>query len=748
MIDKKRKQHNRNVDESSRLPRWISAEIASIALLAGFLAYGVVFMLQPSLLGGVTAEGETVDRFFDLFFMPIVAMKRIGEFSLVAILERIPSILAVFAWTAIAAMWGRPFVQRSRIPLTRLEALSVAVLVGLGLLSTVTLLIGLAGGLESRWLLLGAVVVLTLTSALASRNSPQTLYVEIRRDELLPDRIPGVWFARLTPVLTVVLGAFYLLGGLLPAWEFDVVSYHMLAPKDFLQAGKIGFSGHNIYANMPLGAEMHSLAWMVLWGGDEGWWFGSLIGKGIVVSSSLFTAVLAGSFSARHCGRCIGWAVAGLLLAFPGHVHVATAGLIDAIVGAYILAAMIVLTNWWLAETEPTSSESGGSKQSNFFVPLLIALLLGAAAACKYPGLILGVVPVVPVVFLVGMRAESGWRHSVAVLAIAIGLSVTCAPWFLKNWWLTGNPVYPLVTSVFGGEGLTEDVITRWNAVHSPQLDAGRSPYSLSAAWSSSMQLLVKSPFLNPAFVFLTLCGIGSAVAVGRKSDSGILRSILLAWLALFFWILIVWWTLTHRIDRFWLPAFDIAIGFVALGICVIARRYSRSVAHGIVLLGIAWGLVAFLAGACVNDTRFFQSLPDLRAETLRDDDSVLVSPAVIWANSNLDAESERILLIGDAKAFYYEIPVVYASCFNINPGERWLREKSIDDQRQVLVEQGITHIIVDWREIERYRSPGNYGFSDWPQRPDIDALIENGVAEEIPTSMNRDAITFLRTIR
>ncbi len=51
-------------------------------------------------------------------------------------------------------------------------------------------------------------------------------------------------------------------------------------------------------------------------------------------------------------------------------------------------------------------------------------------------------------------------------LITLLGLSVTCVPWYAKNWWLTGNPVYPLAASVFGGQTLTPEKIAQWQAAH------------------------------------------------------------------------------------------------------------------------------------------------------------------------------------------------------------------------------------------------------------------------------------------
>ena len=77
-----------------------------------------------------------------------------------------------------------------------------------------------------------------------------------------------------------------LLGGMLPPIDFDVREYHLQAPKEFYQQGRIGFLPHNVYANMPLGTEMLSLLGMVV-SGD--WWLGALAGKTLIASYAILT---------------------------------------------------------------------------------------------------------------------------------------------------------------------------------------------------------------------------------------------------------------------------------------------------------------------------------------------------------------------------------------------------------------------------------------------------------------------------
>ncbi len=44
------------------------------------------------------------------------------------------------------------------------------------------------------------------------------------------------------------------------------------------------------------------------------------------------------------------------------------------------------------------------------------------------------------------------------------------------------------------------------------------------------------------------------------------------------------------------------------------------------------------------------------------------------------------------------------------------------------LLDRRITHVYVDWAEIDRYRKPGNYGFTDFETPEVFDALVAAGV--------------------
>src|SRR5262249_5854214 len=147
--------------------------------------------------------------------------------------------------------------------------------------------------------------------------------------------------------LAVPFAVFIVLGGMLPPVEFDVREYHLQAPKEFYQLGRIQFLPHNVYANMALGSEMHSLLGMVLIGD---WWKGALVGKTV---QSLFAslAALAMLAAGQRWFSSSAGSLAGLIyLSTPWVLMISTTGLIDGVVAFYALATLYAL---WLASDYP-----------------------------------------------------------------------------------------------------------------------------------------------------------------------------------------------------------------------------------------------------------------------------------------------------------------------------------------------------------------------------------------------------------
>lgn len=566
------------------------------------------------------------------------------------------------------------------------ERCALALGTGLSGVSTVTLALGWAGWLRSpsvfwvsglvivaaaHWRLLGPRAPLATDERVAGRTPP------LSRSESLWQRY---WWWLAVPFVAVIL-----LGAALPSIDFDVLEYHLQVPKEWVGQGRVTFLPHNVYGNMPLGAEMLVTLAMTVMPGELHWWWGGLAGKIVMALFAPLTAVLIYAAGRRYFGGVAGAVGALVFISTPWVVQVSVSGLNEAVVGFYLFAALYAARRWWDLRSSCEPRSRG--------MLVLSGLLAGSAVACKYTAVVF---VVLPLGVLVLWGASTGRVRAVIWFSAAVTLA--CGLWLAKNWVVSGNPTYPLLVNVFGGETRTLEKDQQWRRAHQVPRDVAGRRYTPQQAWQSLRQLAGKSLWHSPLIVPL------ASLLLLRRDR----------WRQAAFWvgmlgvILATWWLVTHRIDRFWVPAVPLMALAAGVGADWSNGRWWRSVRVGVVLLGLLANFV-LAASPLPGDNRYFVSL-----EQLRDDPRLSYIPvAQRYLNEHVPAGS-RALMVGDAAAFELRVPVLYNTCFDDCQFERLLSGFSADERRTRLIEQGISHIWIDWSKIRRYREPGNYGYSEF----------------------------------
>lgn len=609
--------------------------------------------------------------------------------------DRLPVLGLALVVMLTGGFLGRAALDALRVTveLTSLERCVFSLATGLSLLSTWTLLAGLAGQLRSPIVMAGPPVLgaavgvfcwwrgrrilgegpiraLESSAAEPTAAGPSSSVVGLspfKRREWLPG-------------LMIPFAAILLLGAMLPPWEFDVLEYHQQAPKEWWERGRIDFVPHNVYANMPLGAEMHSLWAMSMARGVEPWWWGALAGKTVI---GLMTLVTAGGLLAagrRWLSSAAGAAAGTVYLSMPWIMHVSMAGLIDAVVGMYFLLAAMALK----------IAAHGGHRRG---MVVLAGFLAGSAAACKYPAVVFVIAPLTAAASLLGHDA---WRRRLGTAALfLLAALAACGCWYGKNAALSGNPVYPLLYGAFGGETRTAERDEQWRLAHRPRRGDWRA-YSPGEFAASVKQVLWNSEWAHPLLVPLIL-----AAALARDHRR------LVYWLSLVGFCLAAWWLLTHRIDRFWVPALPLAALAAGVGLEKLIGWFGvRTVTLALIPILFLLLLVNSVPGKLGNpfaNNRFFLPLPLLR--------EMSTPPAHLALNAEL-GDGACVLLVGEARPFYLTVRCRYSTCFDEPLLERVLRASSREERREIFRSAGVTHVQIDWNEIERYRSPGNYGFA------------------------------------
>jgi hypothetical protein len=177
-----------------------------------------------------------------------------------------------------------------------------------------------------------------------------------------------------------------------------------------------------------------------------------------------------------------------------------------------------------------------------------------------------------------------------------------------------------------------------------------------------------------------------------------------------------MWWLVTHRIDRFWVPLLPVLAMLAGVGATWSSSRLWQSILNAVVLFALFANFM-YLLTTNQHDHRYLAALDVLRVDEPDEPNGASrVHAAHRYLNSAVSSD-QCVLLVGDAQPFDLEVPVLYNTCFDECIFERLMKDHSRAERLAALEEHGISHILVSWSEIDRYRSPGNYGFTDYVTR-------------------------------
>lgn len=629
--------------------------------------------------------------------------------------QRFPHILQASLLLMVAWIHGRAvtrFALRD-LSITALERSVLTMAAGLSVLSLTVLLTGLAGWI-GPWALAAPLVlslplnflpqgtaVATAASVEPRENSVGLLFIKTPAYDQRAVR----WIRPAVLMVVVPFGLCLLWGSMTPQTDFDVREYHLQGPKEWFQQGRISCLKHNVYTSFPFFSEMLCLAGMAAAGDCRG---GAIAGQLVLAIFQLLTAASVFAMARRWLGAVPAWLALLIQITAPWTFRISLIAYAEGALTFYLTIS--VLLALLLRCHGPEA-----------FLPrpqLLCGFLAGSAMACKYTGLVLVVLPIG--VFWIWQQWELRRRGSQlsgrmvvgGAVAFVAGSCLAVGPWLLRNLYDTGNPIYPLGAAVFPSNDWNAPLDVRWKAAHSASehslllipkhlLDA-----ALWNTWTSSLSFGLAIP---------------AALLFRRRSRE--YRSVFV----FAGWGLFTWWALTHRIDRFWIPVIPL-LSICGSGLWLASSRQMwRSLLLLVCSTATLWN-VLFCTLPLIG---FNAGLMDLRvatAQVMRRDISML--------NEQLPAES-KVLMVGEAEVFDAEFSLLYNTVFDDSlfeelaavpdgqpPGSRRPLRPAAEFLENCRRRQ-ITHILVNWSEILRYRLPGSYGYSEFVQPGCFEELVQ-----------------------
>ncbi len=322
-------------------------------------------------------------------------------------------------------------LRAGRIVLSRLlrqdssdpfETLLFSIGLGLGSISFVTFLLG-AIGLLYRPFFRGIFVV-----ALAA--SIPGLIRDFRSLPRKPTPRASFWFSY--PVIAFLAGiaVICLLAALAPETGFDALNYHLGTPRLYIANHRIVETVNLAGYSHPLAVDMlYVFAWLV---------HSCLAAKLVHLAFGLLTAGGCWIFCRRYAAPGSGPLAALLFLAAPIVMFLCQSAYADLGLAFFALLALFAVFRWL----------DSGLRHWILLAGVYSALSLGA----KYMGA--AVVVVTLAIGLVSLVAAKERRRLLVDLSLySVVTLLVFAPWLIKNWILSGNPVAPALSGLIPTRG-------------------------------------------------------------------------------------------------------------------------------------------------------------------------------------------------------------------------------------------------------------------------------------------------------
>lgn len=305
------------------------------------------------------------------------------------------------------------------------EELVFSYAIGLILLSYLVLTLGIVGLLERRYLWIGIVLLGVLGSSQASHIF--NLIWKKRKGES-GGSVP-LWLELCFWSLIIFIG----LGAFFPIFASDALTYHLSCPKMFLNMRRVDWIPDDVNSAFPFFTEMLFTLALALKGETVAQLFSWSLGVLLAFSIANFFSRF---FDSKKWGR-----IAAVFFLFtPGVFNEMRLPLVDVAWAAYGFLGFYALIV--------------GLHEDRKGCLWLSSLFMGVTWGIKYLALLSGVATFC---VLIIFAFQSRWKPArILRWCLGLGFAATMISgyWYLKAYWVHGNPFYPYFNHFFGLKSL------------------------------------------------------------------------------------------------------------------------------------------------------------------------------------------------------------------------------------------------------------------------------------------------------
>lgn len=495
------------------------------------------------------------------------------------------------------------------------------------------------------------------------------------------------------------------------ALGYDVLSYHLQIPREWVAAGGMVELEHNVYAYLPGLMEAAYTALMSMRGGEA---------INSVYTCQLFHASFAvlASFAVASLLRAYvtqGVAVAGgaLVLLVPWVIVTGSMAYNEMVVVAFAAVGLRLVTG-----NDKPCGRTG----------VAIGLLAGAATLAKLTGAFTVALPL-GALLVWRLLKDRPLRSALSptLLCVAVGFAAL-SPYLVRNAAWTGNPVFPFAGEALGYGHWDEARAERWDAAH--MLDEpwgerfgavwrqaiGNTGYGAWGGGETPTESKNIARFATEGGLPVLWIAAGLGLALGFMNRKTRWLSAVLAVMLVgqFVW----WLSMTHLQSRFLVVAIvplcagaGLLLGFLDKWKIGSSLTVGRLVAGGlggvlvVVSLTTTWSQTTLLAtpdGQRPSAPLWLlvDGLPAPHGTDVMQDLPLKALP-----------DDSKVMVVGNNQSlFYIDRDMVYASAFDASPITAMLGvSQAPDELARRLRADGVTHLWLGYSELDRLHA--TYGF-------------------------------------
>ncbi|MFC1717438.1 ArnT family glycosyltransferase [Candidatus Poribacteria bacterium] len=347
-----------------------------------------------------------------------------------AILDILLLLILLLTLTAL----GRRLLKFAKVEFSSfIEEIVFSFGLGAGVIALLTLGIGLLGGFR-RWLfyllifgLMGTMIFDVKAIILGAIRWLRNLAKKFR-------------LVSLDGILLIVLALHFLLTlicALAPQTDFDSLVHHLTVPKAYIENGGIfdmspDQGWYVVESSYPSNMEMLFTVGMLL--------RSDVLATLVAWAVSIFLVLSVYSLSRQFLSSRASLIAMVIVYCAPIITRHASTNDVDIGVAFFGLLALLGVLKWVY------------SGDHRFL--LLSGVYAGFCAGTKYTGLPVVFVLAVLIIVVSILELKNGIMGVKYLLIFGAITSILAAPWYVRSYIYTGNPVYPFLAGVFGGESL------------------------------------------------------------------------------------------------------------------------------------------------------------------------------------------------------------------------------------------------------------------------------------------------------